>query len=153
MRRTRATTSKRRREEGESSRQGEERNDNEEVNLAQDEVIPRRVNLQGQILVKFEHFKAKSVIAWNYIDPPILDYFGCQEVVSRLTNQPYWSQIFEWRDDTFNSIVYEFVATLEITGRPKDLRGPTTKFRVFNTNYHISVNELRQLLGIYTPEE
>lgn len=68
-------------------------------------------------------------------------------------SQPYWRHIFAWRDHIFGLVVDEFVASLEITGRVKDLTSSIIKFRVFNTTHHISVDTLDHLLGFYTHEE
>nr|GMD79705.1 retrotransposon Orf1 [Ipomoea batatas] len=156
MRNSRSNASKRRRETRELSAQAQ--GVGVEAPEPQEELVgiqagARRLDMSADILAKFNHFMIKPIGRWSYIDLPLMDSFGCREGVERLMSQPYWNQLFSWRDHTLGPIVHEFVASLKISGRPKDLTSPTIQFRVFNTTHHISVNTLGRLLGFYTQEE
>nr|GLL46016.1 hypothetical protein L195_g018629 [Ipomoea trifida] len=66
---------------------------------------------------RVEELKEKAVSGGFYFDFPLLDSYGCREEVERLTSQPFWDHLFNWRDGTYVSVVYEFIATFtEIHG-------------------------------------
>nr|GMC60137.1 uncharacterized protein LOC104900936 [Ipomoea batatas] len=72
-------------------------------------------HLSTMKLLRVEELQAKMVSGGYYFDYPLLDSYGCREGVERLTSQRYWEHLFCWRGDTYEPVIYEFMATLEMT--------------------------------------
>jgi len=116
-------------------------------------VVENRIFLTEEQQRRFEYAVYLPIASWKFIDLATLNPFQCRNSLACLIHQPFWSKIFGWRHSTYIPTVFEFVATLEVTGKTGDLKSPTIKFNLFNEPHHISVNTLGILLGFYTEED
>nr|GMD19034.1 hypothetical protein Iba_chr07eCG4920 [Ipomoea batatas] len=57
-----------------------------------------------------------------------------------------------WRDDTYEPVVQEFIATFEPLPSSHDCT-PSMKFNLFGQGYQLSIIQLGERLGLYTHEE
>nr|GMC57725.1 hypothetical protein GOBAR_AA32432 [Ipomoea batatas] len=137
-------------ERGETSRRGNEDSSSDEEEMINGENLNRGLMIDVEDLFRFRHFRSKEVIAWNYVDTPLLDTLGIRIEVERLANQPFWRNMCGWRNETYTPIVREFIATLEVNEEVHVHRDPSIKFKLFNKSYEISSDELGNLLGFYT---
>nr|GMC66403.1 uncharacterized protein LOC104900936 [Ipomoea batatas] len=96
-------------------------------------------HLSTMKLLRVEELQAKMVSGGYYFDYPLLDSYGCREGVERLTSQRYWEHLFCWRGDTYEPVIYEFMATLEMTEE--------------SHKYYISADQLGMYLGFYTQDD
>nr|GMD75035.1 hypothetical protein Iba_chr13aCG11040 [Ipomoea batatas] len=99
-----------------------------------------------------EHALPREVPGGYYLDLDIINRYGCRSVVERLISHTQWAKVFSWRGDTYASVIYEFVSTLECNRKVANDNWRPIKFYLFGTEYHISVNELAKCLGVWDPE-
>nr|GMD13249.1 uncharacterized protein LOC109154451 [Ipomoea batatas] len=109
-------------------------------------------NLSTIQLLNVEELQTKMVSGGYYSDYPLLDSYGCREGVEWLTSQPHWDHLFSWRGDTYEPVIYEFIATLEMIEESYRLT-PSIKFTLFGEEYYISVDQLVIYLGFYTQDD
>jgi len=54
--------------------------------------------------------KSENLIGGKYFDPSVLRQFGFKDMVNRLLRHSQWSKLFEWRELTYTSVTFEFLA-------------------------------------------
>nr|GMD41333.1 hypothetical protein MtrunA17_Chr7g0233391 [Ipomoea batatas] len=140
-------------ERGESSHRGNDDSSSDEEGRINRESLSRGLMLDVEDLFRFRHFRNKEIVSWKYIDTPLLDTLGIRQEVERLSNQPFWRNICGWRDGTYEPVVREFIATLEVNEEVHNHWEPSVKFKLFHKSYEILVVELGNLLGFYTLED
>nr|GME19886.1 probable leucine-rich repeat receptor-like protein kinase At1g35710 [Ipomoea batatas] len=101
---------------------------------------------------RVEELQSKAVSRGFYFDFPLLDSYGCREEVERMTSQRYWEHLFSMRDDTYEPVVHEFIATSEPMESSHQCT-PSMKFTVFGQQYELSVQQLGIHLGFYTRDD
>nr|GLL39932.1 hypothetical protein GOBAR_AA21571 [Ipomoea trifida] len=99
-----------------------------------------------------EELQQKGVSGGFYFDYTMLDAYGCREEVEQMMRRPYWERLFNWREDTYEPVVHEFVATFEPVPSSHDCT-PCMKFNLFGRGYQLSLIQLGERLGLYTHEE
>nr|GLL41835.1 uncharacterized protein LOC109154451 [Ipomoea trifida] len=101
---------------------------------------------------RVEELQQKGVSGGFNFDYALLDAYGCREEVERMMSRPYWERLFSWKDDTYEPVVHEFIATFEPV--PSNHRcTPCMKFNLFGRGYQLSIIQLGERLGFYTNEE
>jgi len=63
--------------------------------------------LTHEQLALVDVYKSENLIGWKYFDPRVLSEFGFVDMVNR---QPHLSKVFEWREPTYTTVTYEFLA-------------------------------------------
>nr|GMD58934.1 uncharacterized protein LOC109154451 [Ipomoea batatas] len=101
---------------------------------------------------RVEELQQKGVSGGFFFDYALLDAYGCREEVEQMMSRPYWERLFSWRDDTYEPVVHEFVATFEPVPSSHDCT-PCMKFNIFGRGYQLSIIQLGERLGLYTHEE
>nr|GLL36864.1 uncharacterized protein LOC109154451 [Ipomoea trifida] len=101
---------------------------------------------------RVEELQQKGVSGGFYFDYTMLDAYGCREEVEQMMRRPYWERLFNWREDTYEPVVHEFVATFEPVPSSHDCT-PCMKFNLFGRGYQLSLIQLGERLGLYTHEE
>nr|GMC86990.1 retrotransposon Orf1 [Ipomoea batatas] len=101
---------------------------------------------------RVEELQQKGVSGGFYFDYTMLDAYGCREEVEQMMRRPYWERLFNWREDTYEPVVHEFVATFEPVPSSHDCT-PCMKFNLFGRGYQLSIIQLGERLGLYTHEE
>nr|GLL33947.1 hypothetical protein GOBAR_AA19401 [Ipomoea trifida] len=101
---------------------------------------------------RMEELQQKGVSGGFYFDYTMLDAYGCREEVEQMMRRPYWERLFNWREDTYEPVVHEFVATFEPVPSSHDCT-PCMKFNLFGRGYQLSLIQLGERLGLYTHEE
>nr|GMD74711.1 zinc finger, CCHC-type [Ipomoea batatas] len=101
---------------------------------------------------RVEELQQKGVSGGFYFDYTMLDAYGCREEVEQMMTRPYWERLFSWREDTYEPVVHEFVATFEPVPSSHDCT-PCMKFNLFGRGYQLSIIQLGERLGLYTHEE
>nr|GLL26983.1 hypothetical protein L195_g018629 [Ipomoea trifida] len=101
---------------------------------------------------RVEELQQKGVSGGFYFDYTMLDAYGCREEVEQMMRRPYWERLFNWREDTYEPVVHEFVATFEPVPSSHDCT-PCMKFNLFRRGYQLSIIQLGERLGLYTHEE
>nr|GMD35708.1 uncharacterized protein LOC109154451 [Ipomoea batatas] len=137
-------------ERGEPSKRPNDDTSSEEGEAPMMEVAHRGLMIEVEDLFRYRHFRDKQIIEWNYIEAPVLAVLGIQREFERMTSQPFWSHICDWRDATYVPIVREFIATLGVNESVHNRRQPSIRFKLFNRQYNLSSDELGNLLGFYT---
>nr|GMD94186.1 putative retrotransposon Orf1 [Ipomoea batatas] len=109
-------------------------------------------HLSGAQIARVEELRAKGVSGGFYFDYPMLDAYGCREEVERMMTRRSWEHLFSWRDDTYEPVVHEFIATY--TSIPSNhMWTPCMKFTLFGREHQVSLIHLGEYLGFYTPED
>nr|GMC69483.1 uncharacterized protein LOC109154451 [Ipomoea batatas] len=109
-------------------------------------------HLSGAQIARVEELRAKGVSGGFYFDYPMLDAYGCREEVERMMTRRSWEHLFSWRDDTYEPVVHEFIATY--TPIPSShMWTPCMKFTLFGREHQVSLIQLGEYLGFYTPED
>nr|GMC71568.1 zinc finger, CCHC-type [Ipomoea batatas] len=101
---------------------------------------------------RVEELQEKGVSGGFYFDYTLLDAYGCRAEVERMMSQQYWERLFSWRDDTYEPVVHEFIATFEPLPS-NHYCTPSMKFNIFGQGYQMSIIQLGERLGLYTHEE
>nr|GMD37889.1 uncharacterized protein LOC109154451 [Ipomoea batatas] len=101
---------------------------------------------------RVEELQEKGVSGGFYFDYALLDAYGCREEVERMMSRQYWERLFSWRDDTYEPVVHEFIATFEPLPS-NHYCTPSMKFNLFGRGYQLSIIQLGERLGLYTHEE
>nr|GLL31505.1 uncharacterized protein LOC109154451 [Ipomoea trifida] len=107
---------------------------------------------QGKQRERVEELQQKGVSGGFYFDYTMLDAYGRREEVEQMMTRPYWERLFSWREDTYEPVVHEFVATFEPVPSSHDCT-PCMKFNLFGRGYQLSIIQLGERLGLYTHEE
>nr|GMD98031.1 putative retrotransposon Orf1 [Ipomoea batatas] len=109
-------------------------------------------HLNGKQIARVEELQAKGVSKGFYFDFTLLDAYGCRAEVERMMSQRSWEHLFSWRDDTYEPVVHEFVATFE--PMPSNhMWTPCMKFKLFGREHQVSLIQLGEYLGFYTSED
>nr|GMD40905.1 hypothetical protein Iba_chr10aCG13900 [Ipomoea batatas] len=109
-------------------------------------------HLSGAQIARVEELRAKGASGDFYFDLPMLDAYGCREEVERMMTRRSWEHLFSWRDDTYEPVVHEFIATY--TAIPSNhMWTPCMKFTLFGREHQVSLIQLGEYLGFYTPED
>nr|GME01996.1 putative retrotransposon Orf1 [Ipomoea batatas] len=109
-------------------------------------------HLSGTQIARVEELRAKGVSGGFYFDYPMLDAYGCREEVERMMSRRSWEHLFSWRDDAYEPVVHEFIATY--TPMPSNhMWTPCMKFTLFGREHEVSLIQLGEYLGFYTPED
>nr|GMD04416.1 uncharacterized protein LOC109154451 [Ipomoea batatas] len=109
-------------------------------------------HLSGAQIARVEELLAKGASGGYYFDLSMLDAYGCREEVERMMSRPSWEHLFSWRDDTYEPVVHEFIATY--TAIPSNhMWTPCMKFTLFGREHQVSLIQLGEILGFYTPED
>nr|GLL39931.1 uncharacterized protein LOC109154451 [Ipomoea trifida] len=101
---------------------------------------------------RVEELQQKGVSGGFYFDYTMLDAYGCREEVEQMMRRPYWERLFNWREDTYEPVVHEFVATFEPVPSSHSCT-PCMKFNLFGRGYQLSIIQLGERLGLYTHQE
>nr|GMD37893.1 uncharacterized protein LOC110928595 [Ipomoea batatas] len=101
---------------------------------------------------RVEELQENGVSGGFYFDYALLDAYGCREEVERMMSRQYWERLFSWRDDTYEPVVHEFIATFEPLPS-NHYCTPSMKFNLFGRGYQLSIIQLGERLGLYTHEE
>nr|GMD47091.1 putative retrotransposon Orf1 [Ipomoea batatas] len=101
---------------------------------------------------RVEELQERGVSGGFYFDYALLDAYGCREEVERMMSRQYWERLFSWRDDTYEPVVHEFIATFEPLPS-NHYCTPSMKFNLFGRGYQLSIIQLGERLGLYTHEE
>nr|GLL21279.1 hypothetical protein Itr_chr03CG01700 [Ipomoea trifida] len=111
-------------------------------------------HLNADQRARVEELQSRAVSGGGgfYFDFPLLDSYGCREEVERMTSQRYWEHLFSWRDDTYEPVVHEFIATFEPMASSHQCT-PSMRFTVFGQQYKLSVIQLGRYLGFYTQDD
>nr|GLL31653.1 uncharacterized protein LOC109156029 [Ipomoea trifida] len=99
-----------------------------------------------------EELQERGVSGGFYFDYALLDAYGCQEEVERMMSRQYWEHLFSWRDDTYEPVVHEFIATFEPLPS-NHYCTPSMKFNLFERGYQLLIIQLGERLRLYTHEE
>jgi len=67
-------------------------------------------DLTHEQLALVDVYKSENLIGWKYFDPRVLREFGFVDMVNR---RPQLSKVFEWREPTYTTVTYEFLALVE----------------------------------------
>nr|GMD20792.1 uncharacterized protein LOC109154451 [Ipomoea batatas] len=106
-------------------------------------------HLSGAQIVRVEELQAKGVSGGFYFDYTMLDAYRCRAEVERMMSRWSWEHLFSWRDDTYEPVVHEFIATF--TPMPSNhMCTLCMKFALFGREYEISLIQLGEYLGFYT---
>nr|GLL33458.1 uncharacterized protein LOC109154451 [Ipomoea trifida] len=109
-------------------------------------------HLSGVQIARVEELRAKGASGGYYFDLSMLEAYGCREEVERMLTRPSWAHLFSWRDDTYEPVVHEFIATY--TAIPSNhMWTPCMKFTLFGREHQVSLIQLGEILGFYTPED
>nr|GMD97144.1 uncharacterized protein LOC110642325 isoform X1 [Ipomoea batatas] len=109
-------------------------------------------HLSGAQIARVEELRAKGASGGYYFDLSMLEAYGCREEVERMMSRPFWEHLFGWRDDTYEPVVHEFIATY--TAIPSNhMWTPCMKFTLFGREHQVSLIQLGEVLGFYTPED
>nr|GMC89244.1 putative retrotransposon Orf1 [Ipomoea batatas] len=109
-------------------------------------------HISGAQIARVEELRAKGVLGGFYFDYPMLDAYGCREEVERMMTRRSWEHLFSWRDDTYEPVVHEFIATY--TPIPSNhMWTPCMKFTLFGREHQVSLIQLGEYLGFYTPKD
>nr|GMC51301.1 putative retrotransposon Orf1 [Ipomoea batatas] len=109
-------------------------------------------HLSGTQIARVEELRAKGVSGGFYFDYPMLDAYGCREEMERMMSRRSWEHLFSWRDDTYEPVVHEFIATY--TPIPSNhMWTPCMKFTLFGREHQVSLIQLGEYLGFYTLED
>nr|GLL37720.1 uncharacterized protein LOC109158745 [Ipomoea trifida] len=109
-------------------------------------------HLSGAQIARVEELRAKGASGGYYFDLSMLEAYGCREEVERMMSRPSWRHLFSWRDDTYEPVVHEFIATY--TAIPSNhMWIPCMKFTLFDREHEVSLIQLGEILGFYTPED
>nr|GLL41980.1 uncharacterized protein LOC110642325 isoform X1 [Ipomoea trifida] len=98
-------------------------------------------HLSGAQIARVEELRAKGASGGYYFDLSMLDAYGCREEVERMMSRRSWEHLFSWRDDTYEPVVHEFIATY-MAIPSNHMWTPCMKFTLFG-----------EILGFYTPED
>nr|GMC99642.1 putative retrotransposon Orf1 [Ipomoea batatas] len=110
-------------------------------------------HLSGTQIARVEELQARGVSGGFYFDYPMLDAYGwCREEVERMMSRGSWERLFSWRDETYEPVVHEFIATY--SPMPSNhMWTPCMKFTLFGREHEVSLIQLGEYLGFYTPED
>nr|GMD38959.1 uncharacterized protein LOC109154451 [Ipomoea batatas] len=109
-------------------------------------------HLSGAEIARVEELRAKGASGGYYFDLSMLEAYGCREEVERMLTRPSWAHLFSWRDDTYEPVTHEFIATY--TAIPSNhMWTPCMKFTLFGREHEVSLIQLGEILGFYTPED
>nr|GMD27707.1 mediator of RNA polymerase II transcription subunit 12-like [Ipomoea batatas] len=109
-------------------------------------------HLSGAEIARVEELRAKGASGGYYFDLSMLEAYGCREEVERMLTRPSWAHLFSWRDDTYEPVTHEFIATY--TAIPSNhMWTPCMKFTLFGREHEVSLIQLWEILGFYTPED
>nr|GMD66297.1 hypothetical protein Iba_chr12cCG13650 [Ipomoea batatas] len=101
---------------------------------------------------RVEELVAKGVSGGFYFDYTMLDAYGCRAEVEWMMSRRYWEHLFSWRDDTYEPVVHEFIATY--ARMPSNhMWTPCMKFTLFGREHEVSLIQLGEYLGFYTAED
>nr|GMC98066.1 putative retrotransposon Orf1 [Ipomoea batatas] len=109
-------------------------------------------HLSGAQIARVEELRAKGASGGYYFDLPMLDAYGCREEVERMMTRRSWEHLFSWRDDTYEPVVHEFIATYTAISS-NHMWTPCMKFTLFGREHQVSLIQLGEYLGFYTPED
>nr|GMC60875.1 putative retrotransposon Orf1 [Ipomoea batatas] len=109
-------------------------------------------HLNGTQLARVEELQAKGASGGFYFDFPLLYAYGCRAEVERMAGQRYWEHLFSWRDNTYEPVVHEFIATFEPVPS-NHMCTPSMKFTLFGREYQVSLIQLGRYLGFYTQDD
>nr|GMD32199.1 hypothetical protein JCGZ_11284 [Ipomoea batatas]GME13883.1 hypothetical protein JCGZ_11284 [Ipomoea batatas] len=109
-------------------------------------------HLSGAQIARVEELRAKGASGGYYFDVSMLDAYGCREEVERMMTRRSWEHLFSWRDDTYEPVVHEFIATYT-TIPSNHMWTPCMKFTLFGREHQVSLIQLGEILGFYTPED
>nr|GMC46830.1 retrotransposon Orf1 [Ipomoea batatas]GMC46831.1 retrotransposon Orf1 [Ipomoea batatas] len=101
---------------------------------------------------RVEELQERGVSGGFYFDYTLLDAYGCRAEVERMMSQRYWAHLFSWRDDTYDPVVHEFIATFEPVPS-NHMCTPSMKFALFGREYQVSFIQLGRYLGFYTQDD
>nr|GMD68436.1 uncharacterized protein LOC110642325 isoform X1 [Ipomoea batatas] len=150
-----STASKSRRKECAKKRKHDVGSSSRVVEGESDLLIPGSRSLRhlsGAQIARVEELRAKGASGSYYFDLPMLDAYGCREEVERMMTRRSWEHLFSWRDDTYEPVVHEFIATY--TAIPSNhMWTPCMKFTLFGREHQVSLIQLGEYLGFYTPED
>nr|GME09759.1 mediator of RNA polymerase II transcription subunit 12-like [Ipomoea batatas] len=109
-------------------------------------------HLSGAEIARVEELRAKGASGGYYFDLSMLEAYACREEVERMLTRPSWAHLFSWRDDTYEPVTHEFIATY--TAIPSNhMWTPCMKFTLFGREHEVSLIQLGEILGFYTPED
>nr|GMC48908.1 putative retrotransposon Orf1 [Ipomoea batatas] len=109
-------------------------------------------HLSGVQIARVEELRAKGASGGYYFDLSMLDAYGCREEVERMMSRRSWEHLFSWRDDTYEPVVHEFIATYTAISS-NHMWTPCMKFTLFGREHQVSLIQLGEILGFYTPED
>nr|GLL40454.1 uncharacterized protein LOC109154451 [Ipomoea trifida] len=109
-------------------------------------------HLSGVEIARVEELRAKGVSGGYFFDLSMLEAYGCREEVERMLTRPSWAHLFSWRDDTYEPVTHEFIATYKATPS-NHMWTPCMKFTLFGREHEVSLIQLGEILGFYTPED
>nr|GLL22626.1 uncharacterized protein LOC110642325 isoform X1 [Ipomoea trifida] len=109
-------------------------------------------HLSGVEIARVEELRAKGASGGYFFDLSMLEAYGCREEVERMLTRPSWAHLFSWRDDTYEPVTHEFIATYKAIPS-NHMWTPCMKFTLFGREHEVSLIQLGEILGFYTPED
>nr|GLL40959.1 uncharacterized protein LOC109154451 [Ipomoea trifida] len=109
-------------------------------------------HLSGVEIARVEELRAKGASGGYFFDLSMLEAYGCREEVERMLTRPSWAHLFSWRDDTYEPVTHEFIATYKAIPS-NHMWTPCMKFTLFGREHEVSLVQLGEILGLYTPED
>nr|GLL40116.1 uncharacterized protein LOC110642325 isoform X1 [Ipomoea trifida] len=109
-------------------------------------------HLSGGEIARVEELRAKGASGGYFFDLSMLEAYGCREEVERMLTRPSWAHLFSWRDDTYEPVTHEFIATYKAIPS-NHMWTPCMKFTLFGREHEVSLIQLGETLGFYTPED
>nr|GMC72576.1 hypothetical protein Iba_chr03bCG12840 [Ipomoea batatas] len=103
-------------------------------------------------IARVEELRAKGASGGYFFDLSMLEAYGCREEVERMLTRPSWAHLFSWRDDTYEPVTHEFIATYKAIPS-NHMWTPCMKFTLFGREHEVSLIQLGEILGFYTPED
>nr|GLL22631.1 hypothetical protein GOBAR_AA06184 [Ipomoea trifida] len=107
-------------------------------------------HLSGVEIARVEELRAKGASGGYFFDLSMLEAYGCREEVERMLTRPSWAHLFSWRDDTYEPVTHEFIATYKAIPS-NHMWTPCMKFTLFGREHEVSLIQLGEILGFYTP--
>nr|GME02473.1 putative retrotransposon Orf1 [Ipomoea batatas]GME16525.1 putative retrotransposon Orf1 [Ipomoea batatas] len=109
-------------------------------------------HLNGTQIARVGELQAKGASGGFYFDYTLLDAYGCRAEVERMMSQRSWEHLFSWRDNTYEPVVHEFIATFESVPS-NHMCTSSMKFTLFGREYQVSLIQLGRYLGFYTQDD